>query len=328
MEKSQTFLEKHRPTQLSQIAGNELILKILTNFTKRGEFPHLLLHGQPGTGKTTCATNVAREVCGRLPSPNVLELNASDDRGINVIRDQVSTFVSTEVNFFTKNKQKLKIVILDEADSMTKTAQFALRRLIEVYSKKVRFILICNDVFKIIGALKSRCVGLKFKPIPKTEVLKLLKNILSKEQKIISEDRLVTISEHYNGDLRKSLSELQIELYSKTSINYESMDNHIKSWFNKCKAHSIKEAYEGLKGLTQEYGVSLIDVIKVVLNALFERNKVAGFSKEETFGEEEFKGVEEIVELTRLENIVIELGEDNKMQMLSLVSIINKINRI
>ncbi len=141
--------------------------------------PHLLFHGPPGTGKTSCMIAIAKELHGAQNYKHMtLELNASDDRGINVVRDQIKSFCSTQ-QLMAKG---VKLVILDECDSMTSAAQFALRRIVEKYSKTTRFCLICNYVAKIIPALQSRCTRFRFGPLTDVSVSRKLAEVCDSEE--------------------------------------------------------------------------------------------------------------------------------------------------
>jgi replication factor C subunit 3/5 len=166
------FVEKYRPENLDRIISHvEIVktskyLKLLTHlvvrkFIESKKLPHLLFHGPPGTGKTSCMIAIAKELYGSQYRNMTLELNASDDRGIGVVRDQIKSFCSTQ-QLMSKG---MKLVILDESDSMTGPAQFALRRIVEKYSKTTRFCFICNFVSKIIPALQSRCTRFRFGPL-------------------------------------------------------------------------------------------------------------------------------------------------------------------
>merc|ERR1719454_2705124 len=154
------WVEKYRPSSLQELVAHEDIVRMIERMMNKGMLPHMLLHGPPGTGKTSTITALARALYKEKFKAMTLELNASDARGIDVVREQIKTFVSVKQLFSTSNQPKL--VILDEADNMTSAAQFALRRMIEQYAPNARFILICNYSSKIIPALQSRCTKLRF----------------------------------------------------------------------------------------------------------------------------------------------------------------------
>ena len=147
------WVEKYRPTNLDEVYGQTEIVTILHKFISENKLPHLLFYGPPGTGKTSTIVALAREIYGKNYSNMVLELNASDDRGIDVVRNQIKEFASTR-QIFSKG---FKLIILDEADAMTNAAQNALRRIIEKYTKNTRFCILANYSHKLTPALLSRC---------------------------------------------------------------------------------------------------------------------------------------------------------------------------
>jgi len=202
-ERRETLSEKYRPRVLEDLVGNELVKRALVSFAKSREIPHLLLFGPPGTGKTTSAKAMCKEVLGRSEM-NVLDLNASDERGIDVVREKIKVFASTQGIV-----PSLKIVILDEADSMTKDAQNALRRIIEVHSRNVRFFVICNYSTKIIPAIKSRCAPFRFAPIKTHEISDHIRKIAAIENISITSAAAEMVSDISGGDLRKALNTLE-----------------------------------------------------------------------------------------------------------------------
>jgi len=215
------WVEKYRPTALDELISHKDIISTIQRFMKEDRLPHLLFYGPPGTGKTTTILACARQ----LYSPQefksmVLELNASDDRGINVVREQVLSFASTRT--MSANK-KFKLIILDEADAMTKDAQNALRRIIEKFTDNVRFCLICNYLSKIIPAIQSRCTRFRFAPLAKDLMIPRLKHVIEQENLNVSEDgikALVTLAE---GDMRRSLNILQSTSMAFDLINEDNV---------------------------------------------------------------------------------------------------------
>jgi len=199
------WIEKYRPKKLAQITSHENIVKSLKNMIKNGSLPHLLFHGKSGTGKTSTIITLARKLYGNKFKLMVLTLDASDDRGINAVREEIKGFAEKS-HMFHKG---IKLIILDEADAMTWDAQFALRRTIEKYSDNTRFCLICNYENKIIKPIRSRCANFHFSPIPESNNFKILSKIVKNENVKISKEGIKTISKIGRGDLRKSINLLQ-----------------------------------------------------------------------------------------------------------------------
>ncbi|KAL0218198.1 hypothetical protein RCL1_009046 [Eukaryota sp. TZLM3-RCL] len=213
-EQSKTpWIEKFRPKKLDDIACQEETIRALRSSLESNNLPHLLFYGPPGTGKTSTILAVARELYGpELMKKRVLELNASDERGISVVREKVKTFAQTAVGSETVKGHPcppFKIIILDEADAMTADAQAALRRIIEQYSKVTRFCLICNYVSRIIDPLTSRCAKFRFRLLGKTTSITRLSEIASVEGLDVSSDVLSLIFDLTDGDLRRAVNLLQ-----------------------------------------------------------------------------------------------------------------------
>ena len=207
MTESTMWVEKYRPMKLSSIVNQKEVIGSLKSLLKNvSEIPHLMFSGSAGVGKTTTALCLAREILGEYWKDYTLELNASDERGINMVRDRVKKFarflgLDTKIPF--------KLIILDEADEMTSDAQTALRRIIEDTAKYCRFILIANNISKIIEPLQSRCAVFKFTRIPEKEVVSYLEEICKKEKIKFDEKGLKTIYSYSEGDMRHSINILQ-----------------------------------------------------------------------------------------------------------------------
>lgn len=199
--------EKYRPQKLSDVVAHVEIIKTLSKMMENGDLPHLLLYGPPGTGKTSTILALARHV----PGSEVLELNASDDRGIEVVRSRIKEFVSTKKLSFhkTQNSKGLKLVMLDESDALTLPAQMALRRIIEQYSHGTRFCLIANYIHKLIPALLSRCMRFRFMPLPDRFIAERLRYVANKEQLTIESGALAALLRVASGDMRQAINTLQ-----------------------------------------------------------------------------------------------------------------------
>jgi replication factor C small subunit len=207
MNESSMWVEKYRPTKISSIINQKEIVGSLRSLLKNtSEMPHLLFSGSAGIGKTTTALCLAREILGESWHEHTLELNASDERGINMVRERVKKFarfsgLDTNIPF--------KLIILDEADEMTSDAQTALRRIIEDTAKHCRFIMIANNISKIIEPLQSRCAVFRFTRISKEDIISHLEEICKKEKIKYTQEGLKTLYQHSEGDMRHSINMLQ-----------------------------------------------------------------------------------------------------------------------
>ncbi|KGG50580.1 hypothetical protein DI09_63p40 [Mitosporidium daphniae] len=192
-----------RPKSLGEIASQEEVVALLRRSIVSGDLPHLLLYGPPGTGKTSTVLALAREE--NAYRQRILELNASDERGIGVVREKIKSFAKTLIN----SPPFFKLIILDEADCMTYDAQAALRRIIEAYSSTTRFCILCNYVHKIIEPLISRCAKFRFKAIDKASAVKRLQFICNEENIQCADEGLEFLIDRSFGDLRKAINYLQ-----------------------------------------------------------------------------------------------------------------------
>ena len=233
------FVEKYRPQYLEQIISQDDIIKTLKKFLNKNSLTHLLFYGTAGTGKTTCAKAIANFLYGNHKAGNILELNASDERGIDIVKEQIKSFCQTLNSFSNfslinsnsnngpqEKNNFFKLVILDEADMMTTDAQSALRRIMEKYTNNVRFILICNQIHKIHPAVQSRCMRFRFRPIKAEKCLKRLKEICENENiKYDGDLTLKTVIQMGDRDMRKMLNLLEATLMSSTKNNFISIND-------------------------------------------------------------------------------------------------------
>src|ERR687889_1636472 len=201
--------EKYRPKKLSEVVDQKEIIKGISNLIKSPDIPHMLFAGPAGVGKTTTALCIAMELLGEEWRKNTLELNASDERGIKMVRERVKEFAASIKLASDREFGRPKIIILDEADEMTSEAQTALRRIIEDSAKTTRFIIICNYLSQIIEPIQSRCVVFRFRRLSREDVSDHLRFICEKQGVRFEEKAFSTIYDSTLGDLRHSINILQ-----------------------------------------------------------------------------------------------------------------------
>lgn len=304
------WVEKYRPTKLADVAAHKDIIDTIGRLTSQDRLPHLLLYGPPGTGKTSTILAVAKELYGPQFSQMTLELNASDgaspdrsrhfkkqthdttspqqpnsrfpspprtDRGIDVVRNEISAFASTMR--FGANAG-FKLIILDECDSMTKDAQFALRRIIEKYTKHTRFCLIGNYVSKVIPALQSRCTRFRFAPLGPESVKERVQFVVGQEQLSITDDAVDAVTKLGAGDMRRTLNILQssflskegdgrIEANSVYATTGQPRPEDIEAIAGVLLNSNFKEAVEKVAAIKQERGLALADIVRLLVEYVF-----------------------------------------------------------
>jgi replication factor C subunit 3/5 len=205
---SNPWVEKYRPITLENVVLDKFNEQIIENIIKKGYFPNLLLYGPPGTGKTTTIINLLNTFQKKYNQENkelIIHLNASDERGIDIIRNQIQQFINSK-NMFNKG---MKFVVLDEVDYMTKAAQQALRQLMQTFNNNVRFCLICNYISRIDENLQNEFLRLRFNDLPKQKVIFFLQNIVKNENLTISDEKIEQIQKFYKSDLRSMINFLQ-----------------------------------------------------------------------------------------------------------------------
>ena len=233
---SEIWTEKYRPNKFEDILGQDEIVKRVKNLTSSMNIPHLLLAGPAGTGKSSLAIVIVKELFGENWKENFLELNASDTRGIDVVRQEVKNFARTK----SLGEVPFKVIFLDEADALTREAQQALRRTMENYTSTCRFVLSCNYSSKIIDPIQSRCAIFRFKLLERKDIFKKIKEIAEKEKLSVDEKAMISLYEASEGDCRRVINLMQATSAITTNIT-EEIVNTISS---SAKPADIKVALE------------------------------------------------------------------------------------
>ncbi len=270
---SEIWTEKYRPSKFDQVVGQDDTVKKVEALTGSLNIPHLLFAGPAGTGKSTLALIVVKELFEKNWRENYLELNASDERGINIIREKVKNFARTK----SIGNVPFKIIFLDEADALTPEAQQALRRTMENYSSTCRFILSCNYSSKIIDPIQSRCAIFRFKLLEKKDIAKVIQKISEGEKLTINPDALELIYEGSEGDCRRCINILQSTASISPIINFDLVSTVISNAKPKdirvvmdyAISGDFQKAREKLLDTMLRDGVSGQDVIKAIQKELW-----------------------------------------------------------
>lgn len=260
------WIEKYRPQTFEEIMGNEETTTRLSIFAKKGNVPNIIIAGPPGVGKTTTILCLAKILLGSAFKEAVLELNASNDRGIDVVRNKIKMFAQQKV---TLPPGRHKIIILDEVDSMTEGAQQALRRTMEIYSNTTRFALACNYSEKIIEPIQSRCAILRYTKLSDAQVLARVIQICQKENVNYTEDGLEAIVFTAQGDMRQALNNLQsthngFDIVKSENVFKVCDEPHpmlIKEMLKSCSVGDIRKAYKVMEHFWN-LGYAAEDIIK------------------------------------------------------------------
>jgi replication factor C small subunit len=303
------WTEKYRPQEFKDIVGQDNIVNSIEQFVKTKELPHMLFAGPAGSGKSTTALIMAKKLFKDEWKQNFHELNASDERGINVIRNKVKEFARTK----SIGDFPYKIIFLDEADSLTHDAQHALRRLMETYSEICRFILSCNYSSRIIEPIQSRCAVFRFKNIDKDSVKKRLEQIVKEEKLKINEEALDSIYDLSEGDMRKAINILQTVSTNSKNINKKAVldivaqveSKEVKEMLDLALNGSFSDARKILNEMILVRGVSGEDVIKQISKQIHDLNVPEKSMIEllDKIGEFEFRldqGADPIIQLEAL----------------------------
>ncbi len=307
---NEIWTEKYRPKNLDEVVGQKHVTERLKAYVEAKNMPHLLLTGPAGTGKTTCSLAMAREMFGDGWKGNFIELNASDERGIDVVRGKIKEFARTA----PLGGADFKIIFMDEADALTSDAQAALRRTMEKYSKICRFILSCNYSSKIIDPIQSRCAVFRFSPVSKDDVFEYLNKIVQNEEVNIDESAMDGLVHVARGDMRRAINSLQVAastgkpididtIYQTTGMaNPEAVRNMLEEALN----GNFVRARDMLDDTMITFGLSGQDIIRQIHTSFFELSitdaeKVRLMDKT---GEIEFRIVEGSNERIQLEALL------------------------
>ncbi len=275
-EKTLPWVEKYRPQYIDEIIGNINIKDALQTYLKNKQLPHLLLHGPSGTGKTSIINSYAREAYGDYYNFMVLQINASEERGIEIIRNKVKNFVITKC---LHKEQPFKLVILDEADSMTFSAQSMLRRIIEDYTENARFCLICNKVKNIDPAIQSRCTMFKFSNLNINDMKTAISKVCDINKIKFTDDGLTFLIKISKGDMRKAINNLQSISMSYNIINYDNVSRcfgypsikDIDKIYQFVTKNNIIKSDTLIKNIIEDNQYSLLEIINETHNYLLEK---------------------------------------------------------
>jgi replication factor C small subunit len=315
------WAEKYRPKTLDAIVDQREIVERLRSFVRSRNVPHCIFAGPPGTGKTTAAVCLSRDLYGDAFREHIMELNASDERGINVVRETVKTFARVK----SIGEIPFKIMILDEADNMTSDAQQALRRTMERYTETCRFVMCANYSGKLIEPIQSRCAPFRFTYLPREEHDRYLRQIAQKEKVKVSDEGLDAIFEVCGGDLRRAINTLQaaaslekpVDAKVVYSITGRASPADVQKMIKTAVDGNFVEARKQLREMIQKYGVAGSDIVRQIHSEIFRSDvpehwkiKLAGI-----VGEADFRlveGADEEVQLSALLAGLVEAGSEMK----------------
>ncbi|MBS3093739.1 replication factor C small subunit [Candidatus Pacearchaeota archaeon] len=307
---SSIWTEKYRPKNFEDVVGQDEIIKKVRNLTKSLNIPHMLFAGPPGTGKSTLALITVRELFGKTWRDNYLELNASDERGIDVVRQKVKDFARTKA----LGNVPFKIIFLDEADALTREAQQALRRTMENYTSTCRFIMSCNYSSKVIDPIQSRCLIFRFKLLEKKDIEKRVKIIAEQEKLDINDDAIEVLYEVSEGDFRRVINLLQASSSISPSITAELINtlsssarpSDIKVVLEYSLSGDFLKAKDKLLDIMLRESIAGTDIIKSIQKEIWNLNIEPDLKVRltEKTGEIEFRMVEGSDEFIQLEALL------------------------
>lgn len=273
VEAEEIWVEKYRPKKLSEIVGQDEVVSRLQSFVAKKSLPHLLFAGPPGSGKTTAALCIARELFGEGWRQNFLELNASDERGIDTIRTKVKDYARTR----PIADVPYKIVLLDESDALTPDAQHALRRTMEMYTHTCRFVLDCNYSSRIIEPIQSRCAIFRFRRLAEKDIAQYLKRIARAEKLTLADDGIKAITYVSEGDMRRATNILQAAAALKRKIDEKAIyevsalahPEEVREMLQLALAGKFEEARNRLVEMLIDRGLSGEDILDQIHREIF-----------------------------------------------------------
>lgn len=314
------WIEKYRPKDLNDVVGQDAIIRRLKGFAESRTMPHMLFAGPAGTGKTSSALALARELFGNSYGQNFLELNASDERGIDVVRNKIKDFART-----LAFNSEFKIIFLDEADALTADAQHALRRTMEKFTKTARFILSCNYSSRIIEPVQSRCILFRFTPLEESEIKNKIKEIAKKEKINLEEKAVEAIVYVSEKDLRKAINVLQASSMQEGAVTEKMIfeiasrakPEEIKKMIELALKKDFKKAREMLFQLMFEYGMSGEDIIMQLYKEAMEMDETVLGSREKSelinvIAEYDFRLTEGANERIQIESLLAQIMKFGK----------------
>eukprot|EP01117_Protostelium_nocturnum_P020078 TRINITY_DN8880_c0_g1_i1.p1 TRINITY_DN8880_c0_g1~~TRINITY_DN8880_c0_g1_i1.p1 ORF type:complete len:383 (-),score=108.25 TRINITY_DN8880_c0_g1_i1:40-1083(-) len=315
------WVEKYRPKSVEDVAYQEEVVKTLRSSIESKNLPHLLFYGPPGTGKTSTILAIGRTLYGDNFKERVKELNASDERGIGVVRTSIKSFAQIAIpNSSNSSSPPYKLIILDEADSMTQDAQAALRRTMEEYSKTTRFCLICNYVSRIIEPLASRCAKFRFKPLTQESIEERIQFICQKEKAPYTESLAKTLCEVSGGDLRKAITLLQsaFTLYQNETNSQSIIEiagvvppSAVKSLLSVCRSNSFPQLQKEVKS-TIGNGYPAAQIIQQLFDQILESKDISDLKKAK------------IAEVLAISDKALQEGSDEYLQLMNVLATIMK----
>lgn len=322
MDETELWVEKYRPRKFDEIVGQESVVARLRSYVESGNLPHLLFAGPAGTGKTTCSIVLAREMFGEAWRENFMELNASDERGIKIVRGDPEHNVPSKIKNFARTAPlggaSIKIIFLDESDALTPDAQSALRRTMELYSRSCRFIFSANYPGKIIDPIQSRCAVFQFSPLSDADMRKCLQNIIEREGLSISPDAVDYIVRYSRGDSRRAINTLQASAFLSRRIDQNTVylatstpdPAEMKQMLEYAMEGSFLKARDILDSLLFDRGMSAPDIIAAIHRSVFDMDiqEDALLDIVSRIGETEFRVVQGGNDRIQLESLLAQVG--------------------